>query len=111
MHIEQPPDLWGLLAAFLISTISGIIAITRRIAQGIRVSIWWFISELLAAILAGYLAYGVYQNIHEQLPDWCTSTLFVAVFAHIGGRVFQGLEARAAELVKHLPSNPFRKGP
>lgn len=111
MQLEHPPDLWGLLAAILISTISGIIAITRRIAQGIRTTIWWFTSELLAAILAGYLAYDVYQRIHEQLPDWCTSTLFIAISAHIGGRVFQGLETKAAEMVKHLPSNPFRKDP
>lgn len=87
------PDIWGLVTALIISTVSGFISIARRILDGAPASCLWIISEFLTAILCGYLMYHVYPTIQSSLPEWFTLPVAIAIAAHIGGRVFQEAEA------------------
>jgi len=86
------PDLWSLLGALLISLISGVISISRRIVQGQTVSVLWILSEFLSAMLCGWIAWDGYPQIQHYLPGWMTPVMFVAVAAHFGGRTFQTIE-------------------
>lgn len=92
MPWRNDPDLWALLGALLISMISGFISIAQRIARGHTASSLWIISEFMAAILCGYLAYDVYPTIKDALPKWITLPIFVALAAHVAGRCFQEIE-------------------
>lgn len=85
-------DYWSLLGALIISTVSGVISITQRIALGHRATLIWVISEFLAAILCGYLMYNAYPTLQEDLPKWATLPVLVALAAHVGGRSFQMME-------------------
>lgn len=104
MSWYQQPDFWGLVSALFISTISGFISIARRILNGHPANLLWVISEFLTAILCGYLAYYSYPAMQYSMPEWITLPVFVAVAAHIGGRVFQEAEStilrKYAELFK-----------
>lgn len=86
------PDFWSLLAAFLVSVISGFISIVQRIARGQRATWIWVVSEFMAAILCGYIIYDLYPLIKGDIPKWMTLPLLVAVAAHMGGRSFQLVE-------------------
>ena len=88
------PDFWGLVSALIISTVSGFISIARRILQGHPANVLWIISEFLTAILCGYLMYHAYPKIQPSVPEWITLPVAIAVAAHIGGRVFQEIEAQ-----------------
>lgn len=105
MSWYQQPDFWGLVGAFIISTISGFISIARRILMGHPASFLWIISEYLTAILCGYLMYHAYPYLADSLPNWITSPIAIALAAHTGGRVFQEVEQtllrKYAELFKN----------
>lgn len=92
MPTEPQTDLWSLLGALIISTVSGAISITQRIVLGQRATFIWVVSEFLAAILCGYLMFDLYPKIQESLPQWATLPVLVALAAHIGGRSFQMAE-------------------
>jgi len=89
---NTPPDLWGILAALLISTVSGFISIGRRIVRGHPATFIWVITEFLTAILCGYLMYEAYPHFAHNLPDWLNLPVAIALAAHTGGRVFQEVE-------------------
>lgn len=93
MPWNQQTDIWGLVGAFIISTVSGFISISRRIMSGQKATWLWLISEYLTAILCGCLMYNTYPFIQKDLPEWITLPVAIAVAAHIGGRVFQEAEA------------------
>ncbi len=86
------PDTLTLLMVVVISALSGVISITQRIVRGTPASAVWFISEFLAAILCGWLAYDAYEVAQLFLPAWVTMPVFVAVSAHTGGRILQASE-------------------
>ena len=92
MPWKSNTELWDVIGALIVSIVSGIISITRRIANGQSASIFWVISEFLTAILCGYLMYDAYPHIETSLPDWATLPLTVAFAAHAGGRLFQEIE-------------------
>lgn len=92
MPWRNNPDLWGLLGALLISSISSFISIAQRVVRGHKASALWVISEFLAAILAGYIMFDTYPLLQDSLPAWATLPMLVALAAHVGGRSFQGLE-------------------
>lgn len=92
MPWRNNPDLLAMLAALLISTISGFISIAQRIVRGHKASLLWVVSEFAAAILCGYLMFDTYPLLKPQLPEWLTLPVMVALAAHIGGRSFQGIE-------------------
>lgn len=107
MPWRNNPDLWGLFAALLISTVSGFISIAQRVVRGHKVSVLWVVSEFLAAILAGYIMFDTYPILAPQLPAWATLPMLVALAAHIGGRSFQGLEKiMQKRLANVLPIDP-----
>lgn len=89
----QQPDIWGLVGAFVISTVSGFISISRRVLSGHQATWLWVVSEYLTAILCGCLMYNTFPVIQKFLPEWVTLPVAVAVAAHIGGRVFQEAES------------------
>lgn len=89
MSWYQQPDIWGVIGALIISTISAIISIARRILDGHPANWLWIISEYLTAILCGYLMYYTFPIIEDSLPEWVTLPVAVAIAAHTGGRVFQ----------------------
>lgn len=92
MPFSNIPDIWSIVGAFIISTISACISIGRRIIQGHPASLLWVITEFLAAILSGYLMWEAYPYLHPDLPEWLTMPMAIAVAAHVGGRLFQGVE-------------------
>jgi hypothetical protein len=93
MPWEKYPDIWALLVALLISTVSGFISISRRILKGHTVSILWVTSEFSVAVLFGYLAWDSYSALSISLPEWLSAPIWVAVCSHSGGRIFQEIEA------------------
>lgn len=95
MIIEHPvlPDFWAWVGVVLVALISGFISIAQRIVRGHEPSCLWVVSEFLAAIMAGIIAYDVYRIMEGRFPEWTTASMFVAVAAHFGGRSFQGIEA------------------
>lgn len=92
MPWKSDPGLLGLLGAFLLSLMSGLVSIGSRIARGRPLNIFWILSELGAAVLVGYLAYDLYPVIQPNLPTWVTMPIMVAVSAHFGGKIFQWAE-------------------
>lgn len=95
MQSELPPttDFWGLLVTLIISFASGFISVSRRILAGQAASVLWIITEFTTAIMCGYLMYSSYPALQPYMPGWVTPIVAVAVSAHIGGRVFQEIEA------------------
>jgi len=92
-HPWLPADFMGFIGAVIVSVISGIISITRRITLGEPASFLWITSEFLTAILCGYLMFTAYPHIEASLPSWFTLPVAVALAAHVGGRIFQEVES------------------
>lgn len=90
------PNYWGefgdLVGAVLISLISGFISISQRIVGGHKASILWVSSEVMAAILAGYLAHETYPKLEGVIDTWISLPVFVSFAAYVGSRAFQILE-------------------
>lgn len=107
-QLPSNPDLITVLTVFVVSVISGVVSITRKVVTGTPASIVWLISEFLAAILCGWLAYDTYDHLKPYLPDWITLIVFVSVCAYSGGRLLQTAEQI---LDSRLPSavKDFRK--
>lgn len=109
MPWNSHPDFWGILGALVISAISGFISISRRILFGHVASILWILSEILTAILCGYLTFHTYPYIEASLPEWASWPVCVAFAAHVGGRIFQESEKVFLEKVERFtnvkPSN------
>ena len=92
MPFQNQPGFYDLLGALIVSFVSGIISISRRVINGRKPSLLWVISEFMTAILCGYLMYSAYPHIHESAPNWFTLPIAVAFAAHTGGKVFQEIE-------------------
>ena len=93
MTPEQQQSLaLQLTGAILISVLSGAISLGRRILRYGRVPLIGMITEMTAAILAGYLAWDAYPGIQESLPHGVTRAIFVSACAYLGGRLFQYVE-------------------
>lgn len=93
MPVENQPGFLDLLGALIVSVVSGVISISRRVVNGHQASILWVISEFLTAILCGYLMYTAYPHIAADVPKWFTLPIAVAFAAHVGGKVFQEIES------------------
>ena len=101
MNLPDPVttnDVLGIVTALLISFVSGVVSITRRIVSGHNYSLLWIFSEFCTAILCGYLMYNAYPFLSPHLPDFVTLPVAVAFVAHSGGRIFQEMENN---LIKH----------
>lgn len=88
MPWRTDPDLWGAIGVFLLSAVSGLIAIANRLAAGQKFSWIWFSSQLAGALLAGYLVADAYPLIQAELPSWCTQPITVSLAAYFGGKLF-----------------------
>jgi hypothetical protein len=108
MPYTQPPELWELITAILISIVSGAIAISQRVLKGHKWTKLFIFSEFLTAILCGYLMYTAYPTIHPYLPNWCTLPVSVAFVAHSGGRIFQELESIILRHYGVFSSRPYK---
>lgn len=97
-------DLPSLFGAFIVSVVSGVISIARRVLQGHDASLLWVVSEFMTAILCGYLMFTAYPHIEAAVPTWFTLPIAVALAAHVGGKVFQEAEkqliSRYAKILK-----------
>lgn len=104
MPVENvpPPTLLDFVGAFLVSLISGVVSITRRIVNGHNASILWVVSEILTAILAGYLMYTAYPAITHEVPKWFTLPIAVSFSAYAGGKAFQEVENALVRKYTHL---------
>lgn len=101
--MERPdPDILTVVLVLVISAVSGFVSITQRLLRGAPASALWFISEFLAAILCGWLAYDAFDVIHPFLPAWVTMPVFVAVSAHTGGRLLQVSENAVHDRIRRL---------
>jgi len=94
MPVENTPSptVLDFIGALIVSVISGVVSITRRIVNGHNASILWMISEILTAILAGYLMYTAYPHIVDDVPKWFTLPIAVSFSAYAGGKTFQEVE-------------------
>lgn len=99
MPYSTPPDLIELIITVVLSIVSALVAISRRILQGYTASCLWVFSEFCTAILFGYLMYNAYPTLEPYLPDAITLTVAVALSAHSGGRLFQESEAKLLHFV------------
>lgn len=90
MSWQNQTEVWNLVTALIISTVSGFISISRKILQGHTCSILWVISEFLTAVLCGYLMYHAYPHLQPDLLQY--QPIATAVAAHTGGRIFQEAE-------------------
>nr|UVX89092.1 MAG: holin, superfamily III protein [Bacteriophage sp.] len=63
MPPENQPNhqYWDLLGILLIALMSGFISVGRRLLRKTNPSIMWVLTEFCAAVLAGYLAWGLIQ--------------------------------------------------
>lgn len=109
MPVEDKPELLDFLGALIVSVVSGIISISRRIVNGQTVSVLWVISEFLTAIMCGYLMFTAYPHIVDDVPKWFTLPIAVAFSAHVGGKIFQ--EVENGLLRKYLPAFDRRREP
>jgi hypothetical protein len=92
MPWRNNPDLWGTVIVFVLSAVSGLIAIANRLAAGQKFSWIWFSSQLSGALLAGYLVADAYPLIQEDLPNWCTQPISISLGAYFGGKLFSVAE-------------------
>lgn len=89
---QQQSVVLQLTGAILISVLSGAISLGRRILRYGRVPVLGMLTEMTAAILAGYLAWDAYPGFQESLPHGVTRAIFVSACAYMGGRLFQHVE-------------------
>lgn len=104
MAVENSPDIVSLVAAAIISAISGFISIANRIAKGMAWSSLLIEAEFSAAILCGGLMYDTYPEIAHEMPSWCTRWVATALAAHFGGRVLQFAEKSIIEKISKAVS-------
>lgn len=86
---KNNPDIYTLITVALISVASGVVGILNKVAHGHACSIAWVVSEFIAAVLCGYLAFDTYPAIVHMLPTWVGLPMFVAVCAYTGGKLLQ----------------------
>lgn len=103
MPWKENPDLLAILGALMISVTSGFISIAQRISRGQPAKVLWVISEILASILCGVLAFDAYPQVLPYLPDWATWPIFVSFAAYVGGRLFQIFENQMYARLEILP--------
>lgn len=89
---QQPSYLVQLIGVIVISLISGLISVGRRILKGSAVPTLWIIVEIGAAILVGFLAWDAYPDLADKLPHGVTRLIFTCACAHVGGRILQQVE-------------------
>lgn len=87
-----PPDIFSFIAVMVVSAVSGIVSIIHRISRGHTASFLWVIGELLAAVLAGYLASQTYPYLTDKLPEFVRPIVFVSICAYSGGRLMETAE-------------------
>ena len=88
MPLGTPPELWQYLLSFGISIITGFISISHRILNGHVATLLWVISEMITAVLCGYLMFGTYPRLENILPSWITLPVAIALASYSGGRLF-----------------------
>lgn len=88
---EKTPDILTLTVMFLVSIASGVVGILNKITSGREFELTWVVSEVIAAILCGYIAYDSYSVL--PLPEWIGQTLFVATCSYSGGATLRGAKA------------------
>lgn len=103
---ETPPDIWEMLIAFVVGTVSATVSITRRIISGHPSTYLWVFSEYMTAILCGYLMYGAYPFLAPIMPEALTMPIMVAVVAHSGGRIFQESEEFLVKFIERYLNRP-----
>lgn len=89
---QQQSIVLQLTGAILISALSGAISIGRRILRYGKLPLVGMLTEMTAAILAGYLAWDAFPGIQDSLPHGVTRAIFVSACAYLGGRLFQYVE-------------------
>lgn len=85
MPMNQDPESLNVILALLISTVSGVIAIMRKVLSGQPASCLWIICEWLTAVFFGCLMHLSYPEVAHLLPDWVTYPVSIAIASHFGG--------------------------
>lgn len=96
---QNSPEVLTFVTALAISVVSGSISILNRIVKGHNGGALWVISEFLAAILCGYLAWDAYPQVRPYLPDWVSLPIFIAASAHTSGRLIQTISNLLTDFV------------
>lgn len=94
MEFPTNPDIWTYIAALIVSIMSGFISVSNRILKGHLVTTLWLVSEMLTAVLCGYLMFESYLKVTDILPNWVTPPVAIALAAYTGGRLFQLVETK-----------------
>lgn len=89
---QQQSVALQLTGALLLSVVCGAISLGRRIVKYGRLPLIGVITEMLAAIVAGYLAWDAYPGLVDILYHGITRPIFVSACAYCGGRLFQYAE-------------------
>lgn len=93
------PEVLTFFTALIISVVSGSISILNRLVKGHNGGAMWVVSEFLAAILCGYLAWDAYPQIKPFLPGWVSLPIFVAAASHTCGRLLQSLSSMLTQFI------------
>lgn len=106
VHQSPPPlDIWSIVGAFIISTVSATISILHKIIKGHKYSFLWIISQYMTAIFCSYLAYDSYPILKQSLPEWMTLPMLLAIAAYTGGIGLQALERAVGNMANNNPYN------
>ena len=73
--------------AILISIVSGFLSIARRILKGTQATALWIISEMVAAVLVGLLAWDSYPDLTDVVPHQISRLVFACMCSYLGSRL------------------------
>lgn len=88
-----PRDWVTIIGVLIIALMSGFISIAQRIARGHKVSFLWIVSEIIAAVLCGWIAHDAFTHYKAYIPKWLSPVMVISLSAFMGGRIFQAAEA------------------
>lgn len=86
---QNSPEVLTFITALVISAVSGAISIMNRLVKGHKGGLLWAISEFMASVLCGCLAWDAYSQVIPYMPDWVPQPAFVAAAAYASSRLLQ----------------------
>lgn len=85
------PNIWSVITSIIVVTVSGLLAVARRLTDGNQKFGWpWFLAQMGGSLLAGFIMYDTYPLLVREgfLPVYATQIIMLSLAAHYGGKVF-----------------------
>lgn len=94
------------VGAVLISLVSGFLSIARRILKGTKASLLWIISEMVAAVMVGLLAWDSYPDLSDIIPHEVSQLVFACMCSYLGSRLLH-----VSEMIMEVYLSRIKNGP